>query len=1057
VTDPARSVPANAGAPSAPASRPSSKILFAAAGVGVAASIIAATQMTERIAGSPLIANAVEAAILAAVAMLAFLLGHAGVVIGERRGRVLAASVSVGSLTALATLMASVMTRGLQDLAPALAPVISVFAVAAASGAAMHWSILVTGADRDHDDARSGRRVVMTAGAAVFAVIMAMQTCSSTAVMRDQVEADVFAELLALGDRQRLDSLEIWREVSNPDRSSGRGGRSRTETTTALDRLRSGGARIADLVDDLGIGDDIAGDGMPLMTVLDMAARKRLVLVGGAEAYFRGETGRAEAIQTAVIDYLALHSRYDEALHDAYARHREDAHDWARFWLGFSLIVFASLGVTVLRPVADIVGNQERALAERARDHERMALVVRHTRNAVVICDQDRRIVWVNAAFEDLTGWTFAEVEGKSPGALLQCEQTDRDTVRRIRAALELGEGIRTEILNRGKSGRLYWVDMDIQPERDASGRIVGYVAIESEVTEQARLRQYLRLVVDSASAGIVVFDNAGRIIDMNPEAERISATARADLVGRSVASAGWSTLRPDGSPLRPDDTPAAITLRTGVPQTGVVIGLDTPDGVRRWLLVNARREIDPQTSGFVVIASFVNITAERERERHVSAARERAERALAELETYRSAIDQHGMVMATDADGVVTFVNDAFCRGSGWPREEIVGQKASVLASGVHDAAHFAALWETVAAGGSWRGEICNRGRDGQCYWIDATIVPRRAARGGIDGFVSVSYDITERLRAERALRESEAKFRALFEVAPIGLARHRRADGVVLDVNPMLETIAGRGRDAMVGHPVATVLSAGAPTIATAEARPVALGPSECEVHRPDGSTVPVLVSGVVTTTADDEATVWSFVQDISARKAVELSVLESRRRLDAVIQATGIGLWEWHLDTGAMHVDERWAAIIGREASALSGADTEAWKTLVHPDDLVACRSEYERYLAGEVPAYAVDMRMRHANGHWVWVHTRGGIIRRDGDGRPLLMVGTHQDVTDRRIAEEALRRTNAQIQAMIDNAPGGITFVDRDLNMLSCNERYRELLDLPDSLFENGMPN
>jgi PAS domain S-box-containing protein len=623
----------------------------AAAAVGVTASIIAATQITERLAGTPFIANAVEAAILAAVAMLSFLLAHAGVVIGERRGRILSASVSVGSLSALATLMASVMARGVQDLAPALVPVVTVFAIAAASGAAMHWSVLVTGADDRRDSARSGRRVVMTAGVAVFAVIVAMQAFSSTAVMRSQAEAEAYAELLALGDRQRLDSLEIWRQVSSPARTSGRGGLGRAGTSTALERLQAGGARIADLVDMLRIGDVVAGDATPLTTVLDMAARKRLVLVGAAEAYFRGETARAEAIQTAVIDYLALHSRYDEAIHDAYARHREDGHDWARFWLGFSLIVLVSLGLTVLRPVADIVGNQERALAERARDHERMALVVRHTRNAVVICDQDRRIVWVNAAFEALTGWTFAEVVGKSPGALLQCEQTDRDTVRRIRAALELGEGIRTEILNRGKSGRLYWVDMDIQPERDASGRIVGYVAIESEVTEQARLRQYLRLVVDSASAGIVVFDSAGRIVDMNPEAERVTASARTDLVGRSLSSAGWSTLRPDGTPLRPDDTPAAITLRTGVPQTGVVIGLDAPDGVRRWLLVNARREIDPQTSGFIVIASFVNITAERERERHVAAARERAERTLAELETYRTAIDQHGMVMATDAE----------------------------------------------------------------------------------------------------------------------------------------------------------------------------------------------------------------------------------------------------------------------------------------------------------------------------------------------------------------------------------------------------------------------
>jgi len=100
-------------------------------------------------------------------------------------------------------------------------------------------------------------------------------------------------------------------------------------------------------------------------------------------------------------------------------------------------------------------------------DLDRLARVVRHTSNAVVITDTARRITWVNAGFERITGYSAAEALGRSPGQLLQTESTDPATIARLRETLDARQPITGEILNRSKSGRNYWMSLEIQPMYD--------------------------------------------------------------------------------------------------------------------------------------------------------------------------------------------------------------------------------------------------------------------------------------------------------------------------------------------------------------------------------------------------------------------------------------------------------------------------------------------------------------------------------------------------------------------------------------------------------------
>ena len=148
-----------------------------------------------------------------------------------------------------------------------------------------------------------------------------------------------------------------------------------------------------------------------------------------------------------------------------------------------SVVACVSLGLT---------GRMVRRVLEEHRRTESLASFARHSTNGMVRTDARRRITWVNEGFERISGYSEAEMLGKSPGELLQFEGTDAGTVDALRSCLSRGEGFKGRILNRSKSGRDYWLELEIIPERDEQGELVGYLGIESDVTELVEARASL-------------------------------------------------------------------------------------------------------------------------------------------------------------------------------------------------------------------------------------------------------------------------------------------------------------------------------------------------------------------------------------------------------------------------------------------------------------------------------------------------------------------------------------------------------------------------------------
>ena len=150
-----------------------------------------------------------------------------------------------------------------------------------------------------------------------------------------------------------------------------------------------------------------------------------------------------------------------------------------------------------------------------------------------------------------------------------------------------------------------------------------------------------------------------------------------------------------------------------------------------------------------------------------------------------------------------------------------------------------------------------------------------------------------------------------------------------------------------------------------------------------------------------------------DIDERRSAEGILRTERWRLRSLLEGTNVGTWEWNVQTGETIFDERWAAIVGYSLAELQPVSLATWQRLAHPDDLELSGAQLERHFSGELEHYDLECRMRHRDGHWVWVQDRGRVITRTPDGRPEWMFGTHTDVTERKRREAELERAHGML--------------------------------------------
>ncbi|HXH75351.1 MAG TPA: PAS domain-containing protein [Bacteriovoracaceae bacterium] len=132
---------------------------------------------------------------------------------------------------------------------------------------------------------------------------------------------------------------------------------------------------------------------------------------------------------------------------------------------------------------------------------------------------------------------------------------------------------------------------------------------------------------------------------------------------------------------------------------------------------------------------------------------------------------------------------------------------------------------------------------------------------------------------------------------------------------------------------------------------------------------------------------------------------NLLMANQYLDLALEGTNLGVWDWHLTTNQVVFDKRWASMLGLKVEDLTH-EIKTWETLVHPEDLAKCYEDVKAYLDGKTASYENVHRLKHTDGHWVYVLDRGKFSAWDNEGKPIRFTGTHFDLTMQKTLEQEL---------------------------------------------------
>ncbi|SHN34063.1 PAS domain S-box-containing protein [Cyclobacterium lianum] len=159
------------------------------------------------------------------------------------------------------------------------------------------------------------------------------------------------------------------------------------------------------------------------------------------------------------------------------------------------------------------------------------------------------------------------------------------------------------------------------------------------------------------------------------------------------------------------------------------------------------------------------------------------------------------------------------------------------------------------------------------------------------------------------------------------------------------------------------------------------------------------------------DDSGKIIGMVgltHDISERKKAEIALMEKSRRLDAIIRGTHAGTWEWNINTDEIIINNRYAEMLGYTADELLQFSSQKWNELCHPDDFLHREHLLQKHFDKKSDYYQAEIRLKHKDGHWVWIQDRGKVFTWDSkSGKPTLMYGTHQDISATKEIENQLK--------------------------------------------------
>ena len=692
------------------------------------------------------------------------------------------------------------------------------------------------------------------------------------------------------------------------------------------------------------------------------------------------------------------------------------------------------VGLTLLlAAVAWLLSQAARRDAELLAEQAHRAALVESSSDAIIGANLDGKITSWNPAAQAIFGFAAEDVLGQpmdillpaSDGTLGQGEALERIARNEVVAAYDT--------VRRTRDGRELDVTVSVVPVRDLGGRVIGLAKTIRDNSERKAaerglqtLAQHLEATVAERTAGLEAAKRDLRtILDALPSMvgywdaglhNRFANKAYQDWFGVSPEALTGKTLQELlGSELFERNRPFVEAALSGEAQT---FERDLPrpggPGSRHSLAHYLPDLVDGEVRGFYVLVHDVTELTETRRQ---AAAAQRDNEFL--LQT----IHQHAIVSVTDARGIITDANEAFCKISGYALDELLGQTHRIVNSRAHSEGFWVEVWRTIANGRAWRGEVCNRAKDGSLYWVDSIIAPFADDQGRVQRYISIRFDFTERKRSRAQLDATHERLALAADAAGIGCWEYE-LQSQVLHWDDQMYRLYGRTRAGDAEpyavwsqnvHPDDVAASEQALRDCIAGLRDFNV---EFRVVYPDGRIRHICAAAK--TYRDEFGTAVRMVGvnwDITERKQSEVELASATSLLRTVLaSATDVSIIATDADL-VLRVFNRGAErLLGYTSQEVVGIETPG---LIHDPLEVRQRAQELSASAGRLIAagdYFKDPLAHGSAREWRYTRKDGTTVlvslivtaMLDQAGTPLGYLGIAYDVTAQKEQEQALLR-------------------------------------------------
>lgn len=695
---------------------------------------------------------------------------------------------------------------------------------------------------------------------------------------------------------------------------------------------------------------------------------------------------------------------------------------------------------SMIRSINDAVKAKESAVDNLQLSEENHRITLKSIGDGVIATDKEGRVTHMNPVAESLTGWNFEDIQGKKLTEVFKIinAHTRETAINPVDNVLENGEivGLANHTILISRGGKEIPIADSGAPIKDENGNITGVVMVFRDVTEdyymQEALRkseEFLQNVFDAIQDGISVLDCDLNVLRTNQWMEKIY-TDQMPLTGKKCYEV-----------YQQRDTvcpwcPSIKTIETGEPKSEIV-PYPSEDDPKGWIELSAY-PIKNENGEVTNVIEYVKDVTESKV----------AENALKESEEkYRSLVENslQGMVIAHNNPVRLSFASKPMEEITGFSCEDLINMKPEELSKLIHpeDREKFFGAFVSRLSGKNVpaRSEYRIIRKHGAIRWV--VLFSTLVEYEGLPASQTVFFDISDQKKAEQDLVESQKMLSDVLNTIPVHVF-WKDKDGVFLGCNQLIARDAGlNSPEEVVGH--------------TDYEMPWA---EQADMYRKDD--LQVIESGrekvnyEETQTTNEGKTIWlrtskiplrnskgetygvlGTYEDITERKMANLALIESEKRYRGLFENVPVGLYQTTPEGEILDTNQALIQMLSYpDKNTL--LDTDVSDIFVNIND----RKKQNDILLREGLVHGFETEMLQYDGNIIWVRDTVRAVKSD-DGEILYYEGSLEDITERRLTEDALKASEQKYRGVVETSPDAIVLLDLDAKVLYANEMFAKI--------------